>query len=128
MELFLNILVLLSPALIGLFGYGMLKLSQLISSKVKNEALQGILLRLDDSVETAVKSIFQSYVDTLKKEGKFDKSAQAAAKTAAIQDIKSYFGPKGLEELQKIMGWKAESVEEQLSNKVEAKISDLKNQ
>ena len=125
MEIFLQIAVgLLGTAIAGLFTWGMLKLRQLVSAKVSNEILKGILTRLNDAVETAVKSVAQAYVDPMKKSNDFGPEAQTVAKAKAIEAVKSYMGQKGLNELTKVMGWNA--VDENLDAKVEAKVADLK--
>lgn len=126
MELLLQILVWCSPALLGLLAYGFMKLNQFYSAKITNESLRGVLTRLNDSVETAVKSIGQSYVDTLKKSGDFGPEARAVAKKQAIEVAKSYMGQKGLDEVKKVLGWSDDAVEANLGDKVEAKVSELK--
>lgn len=126
MEIFLQILVFCAPALVALFGWGMLKLNQLIAAKVENENLRGVLMRLDDAVDTAVKSVFQTFVKGLKKHEKFDEAAQKEAKEAALAEIKSYLGPKGLSLISKILGWK--DADKELGAKVEAKVESVKKE
>ena len=50
-----------------------------ITEKIDNETLQKYVNMLSDTITTCVISTNQTYVDTLKKQGKFDAEAQKAA-------------------------------------------------
>ena len=49
------------------------------SEKIKNEKVRGYVNDAVKAVMTAVTSTFQTYVDSLKKQGKFDEEAQKIA-------------------------------------------------
>lgn len=51
----------------------------LISKKIKNEKLQSLIDNVSDIVADCVLMINQTFVDSLKKEGRFDAEAQAEA-------------------------------------------------
>lgn len=79
-EILLNVLSCIVTAvvipLITLLGS---KLIKWISSKIENEKAEKCLTDATTVVLDAVKCVFQTYVDTLKKEGSFDKDAQLTA-------------------------------------------------
>lgn len=126
MNLALQALMLLGPALLALLGYGVVKLNQLIAAKVKNEAIKGILSRLDQAALDAVKSVYQSYVEPLKAAGALDDAAKAKAKAAALENIKGFMGEKGIKEAMKVLGLEGDKMDDALANKVEAVIADQK--
>lgn len=74
------------------------KLIQYIGTKVKNEKAAALLSTATNIVLNAVRSVFQTYVDSLKKEGSFTKEAQITAlckaKDIALgqfsEDVKAY--------------------------------------
>lgn len=55
-------------------------------NQVKNDNLKFALEELYAVVDTAVDSTTQTYVESLKKSGKFDEEAQNTAKTLAIEE------------------------------------------
>ena len=127
-NIYMNALVYLGPALLLLLGWLMLKGKELIAQKVSNEAVRGMLTRLSDTTETAVKAVHQAFVDPLKKGGTFSDEDKAIAKQMALAEIKSHFGEKGIKELMHILGWDEKNVDQNLSTKVEAKVADLKKE
>lgn len=54
-----------------------------LSTKIKNEKANKMIKTATEIVVSAVKTVFQTYVDALKKEGKFDKESQILALTKA---------------------------------------------
>ena len=65
-DLGLEILQALSPLLLTAVTWVVARLDQFIRTKVQNEYLKGVLLRLDDAVLTVVKGLQQSVVDEIK--------------------------------------------------------------
>jgi uncharacterized protein YidB (DUF937 family) len=126
--IYMNALVFLGPALLMLLGWVAFKVKTFIDQKIGNEALKGILDRLTDATETAVKGVFQAFVEPLKNGGNFSDSDKAIAKQMAIAEIKSHLGEKGVKELMTILGWNQETVDSNLATKVEAKVADLKKE
>ena len=94
-EILLNVLscvvtVVIIP-LITLLGS---KLIKWISSKIDNEKTEKYITEATTIVLDAVKCVFQTYVEALKKEGNFGKDAQLIAlnkaKDIVLEDIKNY--------------------------------------
>lgn len=83
-EILLNVLSCIVTAviipLITLLGG---KLIKWISAKIDNEKTEKYITDATTIVLDAVKCVFQTYVDTLKKEGSFDKDAQLTALSKA---------------------------------------------
>ena len=83
-EILLNILsVLLTAVILPLISIAGTQLIKFINSKIKNNELAKQLATATTIVTNAVRVVFQTYVDTLKKKGNFDKEAQAEALTRA---------------------------------------------
>ena len=98
-EILLNVLsVLLTAVILPLISIAGTQLIKFINSKIKNNELSKQLTTATTIVTNAVRVVFQTYVDTLKKNGSFDKEAQAEALTRAknialsqiTEDTKSY--------------------------------------
>lgn len=120
-----------SPALLALIGWLSLKLADLIKAKTDNAYVQGVLLRLNDAVWTAVREVEQTMVGALKAtntdgSGKLTETSQANAKTAAINTIKEHLGPKGLAELGDIIGVAGPALDQFLGKRVEAVVNAAK--
>lgn len=58
------------------------------SEKVENEQIQSLINYAGEAISVAVMTVSQTYVDTMKTQGKFDKEAQAIAKQMAIDKAK----------------------------------------
>jgi hypothetical protein len=56
-------------------------------TKVKNEKVNWLIDKTQDVITTAVQSVSQTYVSTLKNEGKFDGVAAQEAKKRALEII-----------------------------------------
>lgn len=98
-EILLNVLsVVVTAIILPLISLAGTKLIKWLSTKIKNEKANSILVTATNIVINAVKSVFQTYVDSLKKEGKFDKESQLVAlnkaKDVAIsqmsEDVKEF--------------------------------------
>lgn len=101
----------------------------LIKAKVDNEALRGVLLRLDDAVVTAVKDLEQTVVDEVKaaaEDGRISREDRRRIKEKAVRQVKSYLGPKGLKEMGSVLGLWDLAVEDFIGSKVEAVVHDLR--
>lgn len=76
-EILLKILsVLVSAVVLPLISLIGAKFISWLSSKTKNEKATAIIKEANDIVMNAVKCVLQTYVDSLKKEGKFDEASQ----------------------------------------------------
>ncbi len=79
-EILLDVLsALVTFVLVPLLSWGGVELVKWLSTKTKNEKLQKYIDDATTAVVVAVSEVTQTYVDTLKKEGKFDKDAQKLA-------------------------------------------------
>ena len=80
----INIIILLvSAVVIQVIILLCAKLVIWLSTKIKNEKANKMIKTATEIVVSAVKTVFQTYVDALKKEGKFDKESQILALTKA---------------------------------------------
>lgn len=83
-EMLINIIsVLMTAVVIPVISLLGAKLVSWLSTKIKNEKANKMIKTATEIVVSAVKTVFQTYVDTLKKEGKFDKESQILALTKA---------------------------------------------
>ena len=79
-QILLNILAAVTTCIIlPLISFLGIKLSQWLSTKIKDEKAAKLLTQATEIVVTAVKSVFQTYVESLKNSGTFDKNAQLEA-------------------------------------------------
>ena len=79
--------VVVTSVVLPLITLGGTKLIQLINQKIKDEKTRNILTGLTTIVERAVRSVTQTYVDSLKKSGKFDQEAQLIALSLAKEEV-----------------------------------------
>ena len=79
-EILLNVLsVLLTAVILPLISIAGTQLIKFINSKIKNNELAKQLTTATTIVTNAVRAVFQTYVDSLKKSGNFGKEAQIEA-------------------------------------------------
>jgi len=140
-----SLLLALGGSLLALAVYGVAKLNALVSAKVKSAYLQSAILRLDNAAMNATKSVYQTFVSPLKAAGGLSDANKAAAKAAALAEMKSYLGEKGLQEIMFVLGLGSakdpnaaqaapvappaavpSSVDAVLSTSIEAAVSNLK--
>lgn len=83
-EMLINIIsVLVTAVVIPVISLLGAKLVSWLSTKIKNEKANKMIKTATEIVVSVVKTVFQTYVDALKKEGKFDKESQILALTKA---------------------------------------------
>lgn len=83
-EMLINIIsVLVTAVVIPVISLLGAKLVSWLSTKIKNEKVNKMIKTATEIVVSVVKTVFQTYVDALKKEGKFDKESQILALTKA---------------------------------------------
>ena len=88
MEQWLQILIAaVSVIVTGLASWGVATFTTWISSKMKDKKMAKILSDIFQIITDVVMEIFQTYVEALKKEGKFDVAAQKMAKDRAMEKI-----------------------------------------
>jgi len=123
--IYMNVLVYASPLLVILGGLIVVKIKALLDAKVTNTTLNGVLTRLASTVETAVGSVYQQFVEPIKAGGSLTDDQKAQAKAMALAEIKSHLGTKGLQELEYVLGWNADQVQANLGSHVEAAVGQL---
>lgn len=75
-----------------------------LKQKAKNEKLNKYIDIANDAVKTSVVSVYQTFVDALKKEGTFDEQAQKVAFTEAKNKAIVIMGDAAREALSSIYG------------------------
>ena len=98
-DILLNILsVVVTSIILPLITYAGARLITYLNSKIKDTNARILLTTATDIVINAVRSVFQTYVDSLKASGSFDAHAQTVALTKArdialeqmSDDVKNY--------------------------------------
>lgn len=87
-EIIISIIsVVVTSVVLPLITLGGTKLIQLINQKIKDEKTRNLLTGLTTIVERSVRSVTQTYVDSLKKSGSFDQEAQLIALSIAKEEV-----------------------------------------
>lgn len=107
----------------GLASWGVGVLINWMNSKIKDQTLARHLTAVTQIVTDAVMNVFQSFVDTLKKNGNFDEAAQKEAKDRAMEIILNQLTP----ELKDYITDNYGDIYEWISNKIESVIYSLKS-
>ena len=98
-EILINIIsVVVTSIVLPLLSIAGAKLVQLINSKINNNKATNFLSTATTIIINAVRSVFQTYVEALKKEDKFDEASQKLALLKArdialnqmTDDVKNY--------------------------------------
>lgn len=98
-EILINIIsVVVTSIVLPLLSIAGAKLVQLINSKINNNKAANFLSTATTIIINAVRSVFQTYVEALKKEDKFDEASQKLALLKArdivlnqmTDDVKNY--------------------------------------
>lgn len=123
-EILLNVLSCVVTAviipLITLLGS---KLIKWISGKIDNEKTSKYLTEATTIVLDAVKCVFQTYVEALKKEGSFNKDAQLIALNKAKEIVLNQLSNDVKEYIKSNFG----DIDTWLTTQIEASINTLKN-
>lgn len=117
------ILSAVSIAVTGLVSWAVGLLINMINSKVKDQNAAKHLTAITQITTDAVMNVFQSFVDTLKKNGSFDEKAKAEAKEKAWVIVSQQLTP----ELKDYISTNYGDVKEWVYNKIEAIIYTLKS-
>lgn len=94
-----------------------------LNQKIKDKKIARWATEITQIIMAAVKAVFQEFVETLKKNGKFDEAAQKEAKERAYNIIVSQLS----EELKAYITENFGDMKEYLMNQIEAMIYQLKN-
>lgn len=123
-EILLKILsVLVSAVVLPLISLIGAKFISWLSSKTKNEKATAIIKEANDIVMNAVKCVLQTYVDSLKKEGKFDEASQFLALSKAKEKAMEQMSDDTKAFVEKNYG----NLDSWLTTSIEATISTIKN-
>ena len=123
-DILLNILsVTVSAVVVPVIGFLGYKLTQWLNSKVKDDRTKALLNRANEIVLDAARTVFQTYVEALKKEGSFDAKAQEAALGKAKAIVLSEL----TEELKIFVTQNYGDLTAWVTNAIEASIYKLKN-
>ena len=123
-EIIINIIsVVVTSIVLPLISIAGAKLIQFINSKIKNNKAADLLTTATTIVINAVRSVFQTYVEALKKEGNFNKDAQIIALNKA-KDIALI---QMTDEVKNYLVTTYGSLDSWLDTNIEATINILKN-
>lgn len=123
-DVLINIIsAVVTTVLLPLITWAGTKLIQYIGTKVKNEKAATFLSTATTIVLNAVRSVFQTYVESLKASGSFNKEAQFTALCKAKDIALAQFGDDVKEYLTKTYG----NLDGWLTNQIESTINLLKN-
>lgn len=93
-----------------------------LKTKVKNETAQKYIDMIADTVMTCVTATTQTYVDSLKAQGKFDAEAQKEAFNRSLQAILTSLSVDAIRYIEEISG----DVELYLTQRIEAAVKASK--
>jgi len=99
------------------------RLIQYLNHKIKDEKTRRILTGLTEIVERAVRSVFQTYVEALKKSNIFDREAQIKALQLAKTEILKELNDETIDYIKENYG----DVNSFITTQIEATINFLKN-
>ena len=123
-NIILNIIsVVVTAIILPLISFLGIKLTSYLNTKIKDEKARSLLTKATDIVTSAVRSVFQTYVEALKNEGKFDKESQLVALTKAKDIILVEFS----EDIKTFITENYGDLTEWITNQIEATINLLKN-
>ena len=123
-EILLNVLSVVTTAIVlPLISFLGVKLTQWLNTKIKDEKAKTLLEKTNGIVLDAVRSVFQTYVQSLKASGSFDSQAQSIALGKAKAIIESEL----TEDLKRFIGESYGDVAAWIGNAIEASIYKLKN-
>lgn len=123
-EILINILATVVTCIVlPLISFLGLKLTQWLNTKIKDEKGQTLIKKASDVVLNAVRSVFQTYVEALKKNGTFDKAAQLQAFNLAKETVLRQLG----EDTKKFITENYGDLEDWIGTQIESSINALKN-
>ncbi len=123
-DILINIIsAVVTTVLLPLITWAGTKLIQYIGTKVKNEKSAAFLSTATTIVLNAVRSVFQTYVESLKVSGSFDSTAQVEALKKAKDIALSQLGADVKEYISSTYG----NLDGWLTNQIESTINLLKN-
>ena len=123
-QILLNILAAVTTCIIlPLISFLGIKLSQWLSTKIKDEKAAALFTKAVDIVTNAVRITFQTYVESLKNSGSFGKEEQLIA----FEKAKAIIISELTEDLKTFIVQNYGDLQTWISNQIEATIYKLKN-
>ena len=123
-QILLNILAAVTTCIIlPLISFLGIKLSQWLSTKIKDEKAAALFTKAVDIVTNAVSITFQTYVESLKNSGSFGKEEQLIA----FEKAKAIITSELTEDLKTFITQNYGDLQTWISNQIEATIYKLKN-
>ena len=123
-EVLLNILsVVVTAVILPLISYAGTRLISYLNSKIKDEKAKEFLSQATTVVTNAVRAVFQTYVDNLKKSGNFGAEAQLEALNKAKDIALSQLSEEVKDYITKNYG----DINNWLTTQIEATINLIKN-
>lgn len=123
-QILLNVLAAVTTCIIlPLISFLGIKLSQWLSTKIKDEKAQKLFAQATEIVTNAVRSTFQTYVESLKASGGFGKEEQLIA----LGKAKAIILSEMTTELKDWVTTNYGDLQSWISNQIEASIYKLKN-
>lgn len=123
-EIILNIIsIVVTAVILPLISYAGARLIAWLNAKIKDENAKQQLTVATDIVMNAVRSVFQTYVETLKKNGTFDKESQKVALIKAKDDALAQMSDEIKYYITKNYG----DLETWITTQIESTINILKN-
>lgn len=123
-QILLNILAAVTTCIIlPLISFLGIKLSQWLSTKIKDEKAAALFTKAVDIVTNAVRITFQTYVESLKNSGSFGKDEQSIA----FEKAKAIIVSELTEDLKTFIAQNYGDLQTWISNQIEATIYKLKN-
>lgn len=115
--------IVVTSVVLPLITFGGTRLIQFLNQKIKDERTRGILTSLTQIIERAVRSVFQTYVEALKKENKFTKDAQLKALDLAKVEVLKQISNETAEFIKDNYG----DIDYFITSQIESTINLLKN-
>ena len=123
-DILLNILsVVVTAVILPLISYLGVRLTSYLNNKIKDEKARVLLTKATEVVTNATRCVFQTYVESLKAEGKFTKESQIIALNKAKGLALAQLGGDVKKYIEDNYG----DINEWLSIQIEASINCLKN-
>lgn len=123
-QILLNILAAIVTCIVlPLISFIGIKFTQWLNTKIKNDKGKALMERATQIVLDAVRCVFQTYVEALKKSGGFDQKAQIYSFNLAKDTALKQLGDDAKDYISENYG----DLQEWLKTEIEASINKLKN-
>ncbi len=116
--------IVVTSVVLPLITLGGTRLIQFLNQKIKDEKTRALLTALTSITERAVRSVFQTYVEALKKNNSFDKEAQVKALELARSEVTKQLSNETASFIKETYG----DVNTFITSQIEATINLLKNE